>query len=286
MSRKVNKLCVWMFVCIMFIALLSDNVNATSSQVKVTNVKCSTLYLTKKQTFTIKANYDAKKLNFKISDKKIATVNSKGKVTGKKNGDTKITISLKAKASIKCTLPIRVTDSLKVTNASKIKNLNIGKSATIKTNYKTKDLSFKSSNSKVAKVDKSGKVTAMKAGASTISIMCNSNAKKIVKVKITVPAYDVRKGETEEIAKMRIDIETAIRKKHKCVTPDEYYLAKYGEVTNVGSDGMSWFEGRVATATYWDDIDGIASNYDGCECFYIKYLRKEGNDYVFRCYWG
>ena len=82
------------------------------------------------------------------------------------------------------------------------------------------------------------------------------------------------------------DIVAAIRNGYACVTPDEYYLAKYGEVTNVGSDGMSWFEGRVATATYWDDIYGIASNYDGCECYWVEYSYTDGNDIVFRCYWG
>ena len=285
MGKKVNKICAIMMAWILLLCVMPcGSVNAASTKVKITNVKSSTLYLTKKQTFTIKTNYNAKKLNYKISNKKIATVNSKGKVTGKKNGDTKITISLKTDASVKCTLPIRVTDSLKVTNASKLKTLNIGKSVTIKTNFKTKDLSFKSSNSKVAKVDKNGKVTAKKAGTSTISIMCNSNAKKMVKLKVTVPAYEVRKGETEKIARIRNDIENTIKKLGVWHYPDSNEYKKYPEFGLSG--GMSWFEGRVAIASYWDDINGIVSNYDGCECFYIKYLRKEGNDYVFKCYWG
>ena len=52
------------------------------------------------------------------------------------------------------------------------------------------------------------------------------------------------------------------------------------------SGGMSWFEGRVAIATYQSDIDGIASNYEGCECYYIEYSYTDGNDIVFTCYWG
>ena len=122
MGKEVNKICAIMMAWILLLCVMPcGSVNAASTKVKITNMKSSTLYLTKKQTFTIKTNYNAKKLNYKISNKKIATVNSKGKVTGKKNGDTKITISLKTDASVKCTLPIRVTDSLKVTNASKLK---------------------------------------------------------------------------------------------------------------------------------------------------------------------
>lgn len=77
------------------------------------------------------------------------------------------------------------------------------------------------------------------------------------------------------------DIVSAIRNSYGCVTIPEIYPDETDYIS-----GMSWFEGRVATATYQSDIDGIASNYDGCEVYWIEYSYTDGNDIVFRCYWG
>ena len=249
-----------------------------SSKLKVKNVKGSTLYLKKKQSFLVETNFDTKDLSFKIKDKKIASVNSKGKVVAKKDGDTKLIITQKKNPSVKCTLPIRVTGNLKVTNASELKKLNKDSFVTIKTNYKSKDLTFKSSNVKVARVDKNGQLLALKAGKTTISITSKAN-KKTIKLNVTVT--NNRKGETKEIAKIRKDIEKAIRNGYGCVTIPEIYPDETDYIS-----GMSWFEGRVATATYQSDIDGIASNYDGCDVYWIEYSYTDGNDIVFRCYWS
>lgn len=78
------------------------------------------------------------------------------------------------------------------------------------------------------------------------------------------------------------DIKSAIISMGVRYYPDsDIYSGKYDL-----SGGMSWFEGRVATETYWDDVNGIASNYEGCKYFYIEYFYIDGNDIVFRCYWG
>ena len=298
MKRTINKISTWMLICILFVTMLPVNANADtitievsidlpntdgtetqpSSKLKVKNVKGSTLYLKKKQSFTVKTNSNVKGLSFKIKDKKIASVNSKGKVVAKKDGDTKLIITQKKNPSVKCTLPIRVTGNLKVTNASKLKKLNKNSLVTIKTNYKSKDLTFKSSNVKVARVDKNGQLLALKAGKTTISITSKVN-KKTIKLNVTVT--NNRKGETKEIAKIRKDIEKAIRSNYGCVTIPEIYPDETDYIS-----GMSWFEGRVATATYQSDIDGIASNYDGCEVYWIEYSYTDGNDIVFTCYWG
>ena len=300
MKRTINKIFTWMLICILFVTILPANAKADtitievsidlpntdgtetqpSSKLKVKNVKGSTLYLKKKQSFTVKTNSNVKDLSFKIKDKKIASVNSKGKVVAKKDGDTKLIITHKKNPSVKCTLPIRVTGNLKVTNASELKKVSKENSFTIKTNYKAKDLIFKSSNTKVARVTNNGELLTLKAGKTTISIISKAN-KKTIKLNVTVTSSNIRKGETKEIAKIRNDIEKAIRKQYKCVTIPE----KYPNATEP-TGGMSWFEGRVATATYQSDIDGIASNYDGCEVYWIEYSYTDGNDIVFTCYWG
>ena len=295
MKRTINKISTWMLICILFVTMLPVNAKAdiiievsidlpdtdgteTQPSLEVKNVKGSTLYLKKKQSFLVGTNFDTKNLSFKIKDKKIASVNSKGKVVAKKDGDTKLIITQKKNPSVKCTLPIRVTGNLKVTNASKLKKLNKNSLVTIKTNYKSKDLTFKSSNVKVARVDKNGQLLALKAGKTTISITSKAN-KKTIKINVTVT--NNRKGETKEIAKIRKDIEKAIRSNYGCVTIPEIYPDETDYIS-----GMSWFEGRVATATYQSDIDGIASNYDGCEVYWIEYSYTDGNDIVSTCYWG
>ena len=295
MKRTINKISTWMLICILFVTMLPVNAKAdiiievsidlpntdgteTQPSLEIKNVKGSTLYLKKKQAFVVKTNFDTKDLSFKIKDKKVASVNSKGKVVAKKDGDTKLIITQKKNPSVKCTLPIRVTGNLKVTNASELKKLNKDSFVTIKTNYKSKDLTFKSSNVKVARVDKNGQLLALKAGKTTISITSKAN-KKTIKINVTVT--NNRKGETKEIAKIRKDIEKAIRSNYGCVTIPEIYPDETDYIS-----GMSWFEGRVATATYQSDIDGIASNYDGCEVYWIEYSYTDGNDIVFTCYWG
>lgn len=55
-----------------------------------------------------------------------------------------------------------------ITNSSK--TMYVGKSFTIKTNISTGNLSFKSSNTKVAKVSKKGVLTAKAAGTCTITV--------------------------------------------------------------------------------------------------------------------
>ena len=78
------------------------------------------------------------------------------------------------------------------------------------------------------------------------------------------------------------DIKSAIASMGVQYYPDsDIYTGKYGL-----SGGMSWFEGRVATTTYQSDISGIASNYEGCQYFYIEYSYTDGDDIVFTCYWG
>ena len=299
MRRTINKVFTWMLICMLFVTMLPINAKAdtitieitmdfpntdgtetqSATKLKVKNVKGSTLYLKKKQVFVVKTNFDTKDLSFKIKDKKIASVNSKGKVVAKKDGDTKLIITQKKNPSVKCTLPIRVTGNLKVTNASELKKVSKENSFTIKTNYKAKDLVFKSSNTNVARVTNNGELLTLKAGKTTISITSKAN-KKTIKLNVTVT--NNRKGETKEIAKVRKDVEKAIKKMGVQYYPDsDIYTGKYGL-----SGGMSWFEGRVATTTYQSDIDVIASNYDGCKYYYIEYSYTDGNDIVFTCYWG
>ena len=96
-------------------------VSTTESQaapkaIKIKNVTGTTKSLNVGKTFTIKTNYTASKLTFKSSKPAIALVTSKGKITAKKAGTAKITITLKANKKVKKALNIKVKEGTTDTN--------------------------------------------------------------------------------------------------------------------------------------------------------------------------
>lgn len=126
------------------------------------------------------------------SNKKIATVNKSGKITAKKVGTVKITVTMKSGAKASCKVKVQKA-------AVKLTKLSINKSkVTLKLKGGTKTfkiataknpvtatnkVTFKSSNKKIATVSSAGKITAKKAGAATITVKCGTKTRKI---KVTV----------------------------------------------------------------------------------------------------
>ena len=81
---------------------------AATKAIRIKNVTGNTKTLNVGKTFTIKTNYTASKLTFKSSKPAIASVTSKGKLTAKKVGTAKITITLKANKKESKSLTIKV----------------------------------------------------------------------------------------------------------------------------------------------------------------------------------
>ncbi len=148
------------------------------------------LELVKGKSATLKVKRTPSKATEKIrwssSNVKVATVSQKGKVTAKKAGT--VTITAKASNGVKATCKVTIKNKAslklkKTRGAVKVgKSLKIQVKSTFPKNDKIK--SYKSSDSKIAKVDKKGKVTGKKKGTAKITVTTKSGAKATYKVTV------------------------------------------------------------------------------------------------------
>ncbi|MCR4674338.1 MAG: Ig-like domain-containing protein, partial [Lachnospiraceae bacterium] len=125
------------------------------------------------------------KITWSSSDNDIATVNSKGKVTAKKSG--KVTITAKTSNGVKASCKITVKNpKVKLRKSSGTVKVKKTLQIQIKSMYPSDDevKSYKSSNKKVAKVNKDGTVLGVKKGTATITVTMKSGAKATFKVKV------------------------------------------------------------------------------------------------------
>lgn len=146
------------------------------------------------------SNAANKKVTWKSSNTKWATVSGKGVVTTKKAGAGKtVTITATAKdgSNVKGTIKIKIMKNAvtKITLKAKSKKVKAGKKVTVKAAVKTngkkvnKKLTWKSSNTKWATVNSKGVVTTKKAGKGktvTITAASTDGTKKSAKVKIKI----------------------------------------------------------------------------------------------------
>lgn len=135
---------------------------------------------------SVKPSKASKSVTYKSSNKKIATVSSKGTVTGKKKGTVKITATSKKNKKVKSTIKIKVKDlkasSVKLNTTSK--TVASGKTTTLKatvkgaTGFYNQGVTWKSSNTKVATVSSKGVVKGIAAGQATITATEKGGSKK------------------------------------------------------------------------------------------------------------
>ncbi|MCI8496020.1 MAG: hypothetical protein HFI74_10135 [Lachnospiraceae bacterium] len=126
---------------------------------------------------TLKLKGSSGKISWNSSDKSVAVVDNKGRVTARKPGKSVITAKYKKK-SYQC----RVTVKKPYLNSTK-KTLKKGKTYTLKLTG-TKAVSWHSSKKSVASVSGNGKVTAKKSGNAVIT--CKGKDGKSYRCKITV----------------------------------------------------------------------------------------------------
>lgn len=173
----------------------SFKVTVQKAAVKTTKITTTTksLTLAKGATYKKLASSIAvtpvtskEKVTYSSSNKKVATVSSKGVIKAKKAGTTKITVK-SGKKKVVVTVKVTGVKTTKLSGVPAAKSVSKGKSFKIKAIATPKNtdekITFKSSNKKVATVTSKGVVKGLKKGTATITVQ--SGSKKMT-CKVTV----------------------------------------------------------------------------------------------------
>ena len=196
MEQK-NKRLVGLFIVLAMIVTslaMPFNTQAATKSITLNRAK-ATIYAG--QTTTLKVTkvkgLTSKAVTWKSSNKKVATVTSKGVVKGVKAGTATITATSKKSSRVKATCKVTVK-TVKVETINTARNVAIKKGKSMKlvvnvtpTNATNKELTFKSNDPKTAKVDKNGKITGVRTGGATITVKSKDGA---VSYRVFVNVYN------------------------------------------------------------------------------------------------
>ena len=147
------------------------------------NLNKSEMTLGTGQTYTLKAEVIPQgsdvTLTWKSSNKNVATVNSKGKISAKGEGRATITVKTSDGKTASCKITVKkAPESVSLNKTSAV--MGVKQTCTLQATLSPSDsytyLNWSSSNSTVASVDKNGKVTARKTGTAVITVR-TSNGK-------------------------------------------------------------------------------------------------------------
>ncbi|MBQ6843312.1 MAG: Ig-like domain-containing protein [Agathobacter sp.] len=223
--------------------------NGKKATCKVTVVKATlnatSFPLQVKKTAALKATSTLKGDEVKSwtsSNKKIATVTSKGVVKGIKAGKATITVKMKSGATAKCTVTVqtkKVTTKKLILDQTKV-TLQKGKTVSLKVTRNpisaTGKITWTSSNKKIATVDKNGKVKGVKTGTATITAK-SSNGKKVT-CKVTVKNPTVKLEKTK--ATIKVGKTTTIKIKSTFPENDKVksYTSSNKKIATVTSKGV------------------------------------------------
>lgn len=212
----------------------------------------TTAYVVKGKTTKLKVNGTSKTVKWYTSNKNIATVSSKGVVTGKAKGKATITAKVSGK-KLKCTVNVE-TPKISAKSAS----ITIFKTKTLKVSGTKQKVTWKSSNKNIATVNKNGKITAKKLGTATITATVGSQKKYTCKVTVK----DTQKG--ANFTKLK----NYINKYGKTgQNGDKYLSVNYSFTDNIGYKGnyhteIQFFNGELWFSTiveHENDSDAMIS---------------------------
>lgn len=259
----------------------------------VSSVKLSKASATinKGKTLTLKATVSPKSasnktLTWKSSNKKVATVSSKGVVKAVNAGTAKITATANDGSGKKYTCTVKVNipvSSVKINKASV--ELVEGKTATLSatvapSNASNKSVKWSTSNAKVATVS-AGKVTAKSAGTATITAAAADGSGKKAVCKITVKAKPNVKPEVKvsEISLSLADDTIYVGEKTQASVVVGPENATNKEVVySVSDETVATIDAKtgVIEAKKANTVKIIATAADGSGIFAEKTLTVEG----------
>ena len=172
--------------------------------IQLRNGEETIMIATRQQTYIhptiVPANADERGMTFTSTDPAIATVTPQGQIRGVKRGECEIVITSKGNPSVSVTVPVQV-----IQKVEKISFLGTPVSLPVRTTTQLmwevlpedatiKDVTFSSSNRKVATVDQNGVVTGLTRGTTTITASATdgSGRKGTTRVTVTQPVEGVR----------------------------------------------------------------------------------------------
>lgn len=208
MIRGANKKWVcFMSICALMVMPVVEQVMpfegvtivAEAASTKGVKLNKTSLKLVKGKSYTLKvANAGRKKVKWSSKKKKVATVNSKGRVVAKGKGTTYIYAKVGGK-----TLKCKVTVSVPAPKLNKSSvTINKGKSYTLKVSNASSKVKWSVKNKKVATVTSKGKIIAKGKGTTHVYAKVG---KKTLKCKVTVkePAvvrkYTIDSGKSKSL---------------------------------------------------------------------------------------
>lgn len=202
--KRITKCLLASMVLVLMFGMTSQAAVKKVTITAPTKAKTYTVYRTNKNVskkikanVTVTSKKDSRKVTYKSSNPDVVSVTGNGKITCKKAGTATITVASKQTPGKKAVLKVKVVQrATKLTAQAEDytikKDLTVtkGKSIKVTVTAAPKDASnkvtWKSSNSKVAKVDKKGKISAKKAGTATITATAKDGSKKKVSFKVKV----------------------------------------------------------------------------------------------------
>lgn len=200
MTRKKMKRIVAM---ILVLAIVYTGIDCTTFRSEAATQKTKSITLNaKSKSLTVGKTYQlkvkqvkpskaSKSVTWKSSNKKIATVSKKGKVTAKKPGTVKITATSKSNKKVKAVCKIKVYAKVKKVSLNRTEaNIKVGENlalkATVQPSTAMRNVTWKTSDKSIATVNSKGCVTGKKVGSVTITAISKSNKKKVAECKIIV----------------------------------------------------------------------------------------------------
>ena len=248
MKQKNKRLfgLVMAFIMVLVVSVASSfGVQAATKKSITLNKTKATIYVGKTTTVSVKkvTGLSSKAVTYKSSNKKVATVTSKGVVKGVKAGTATITVTSKKNSKVKATCKVTVKAvKVKAINTARVMGIKKGESVqlvynVLPTNATNKGLTFKSNDTSIVKVTSKGKLTGVATGAATVTVKSKDGA---VTHKISVNVFK------NPVLTTKV---TLNKTKDTMYVGEEYKLKGTITPTNVSNKRLYWISSNPAVAT-------------------------------------